>query len=317
MNRSTLALALIVPLVLQGETFDVTADLGIGFRVDSFEVDKNIHYELFPVSERTKWKDLDIWEGVLRAEVDLPYCSFLYLFGKYGWVTDGRLGVEDRYLDQPSLTYLEASSNHVDGNVYDLRAALGYRFYSCCNSLMVAPLVGYAYVNNHYKASYGTWGPSNQDYLRFIPFCSDLSNRYSGVWIGFEATYDLMSCLKFYGSIQYDWMQFRASGHEDYGVIKSDGSTLLSSRRFQDRGNAHGPLIQVGLDLSVSCNFYVGTLFEWRYLNTSSANEHLSDRVVFIEEDLAPQTLTENLDMPLEHVQWDSWSIQLHAGVTF
>lgn len=317
MMQRLLALALLAPLASQADLFDFTADLGVGYRIDSLEVDKKIDYELFPVSEVTKWKDLAIWEGVLRAEVDGPYNLYLYLFGKYGVVTNGKLNVEDRYQDFKDQIYLLAKSNDVDGTAYDLRGALGYRFYSCCNSLMVAPLVGYAYIHNHYKSKDGVWWPITQDYSSVIPFSASTSNRYSGVWIGFEATYDLLACVQLYGSIQYDWMRYRASGNDTYGVVMTDQSLFLSKRCFQDRANTQGPHILVGVDFPVWCNFYFGTLFEWRYLHATKASEHLSDSVRVLAERDDPEEVSEKLNHPIEHIKWNSWSLQFHMGYSF
>lgn len=317
MMRPAFILTLLMPLSAQADLFSFTADLGVGYRIDSLEIDKKIDYELFPVSEVTKWKDLGIWECVARAEVDGPCDLFVYLLGKYGWVSTGRFELEDRYQDYPDQLYLEASSNDVDGNAYDLRGALGYRFYSCCNSLMIAPLVGYSYIHNHYKASRGTWQPATQDFSSLIPFTGNLSNRYSGVWIGFEATYDLLSCLQLYGSIQYDWMHYRASGQEQFGVVLTDGSIFTSKRVLCDRATTQGPLIQVGMDAPLGCNFYIGTLFEWRYLHATKAHENLDDRILLFSEDDAPEEVIEQLHLPINHIKWNSWSIQLHVGYSF
>ncbi len=309
-----LLILFLLPIALNARNAQV--DVGVGYRIDSLFIEQELPYFILPVETSTRWDDLEIWEVIGRADLEVACNFYIGATGKVGWINRGHLKIEDRLTEEPHDVYVQAGGSDVSGEVYNARAHLGYRVYSCCNSLMIAPIVGYAYDHNHYSATNVGWGPEPDMSEELFPLSSTLTNDYHGPYVGFEATFDL--CFtRLFGALHYDWMWYSGTSRDDYSYSFIDLSVLERTRNSKNEAFTHGPVVQVGLDSTICDNYYLGVLFEYRYTNSTRADGSFVDTQVMVDPDGGTENYEDRISPHINHIQWDNWSIQLHAGVCF
>lgn len=211
-------------------------DIEAGYRRD------NINWKLrFPsndplVRSNHKFKDLDIFQIGVNGRTTLGCNFYLRANAYWGWILDGdyERSVATRFSDYGYDGFEFGFSDHRrttidDKYVYGVGAAIGYPFYFCDCTTIVAPVIGYAF--DEQRVQFDEAGFNFDDYY----FSGDdrccrqtFSSRWYGPFVGVDFNYrPYGDCWNIYADVEYHWGSFR--GRKSHG----DGFD------FFDHGNRH------------------------------------------------------------------------------
>lgn len=250
-------------------------DLEAGYRRD------NISWKLrFPsndplVSSSHRFKDLDIFQIGINGRATLG-CNFYARGNAYwGWILDGdyKRSVATYFSDDYYSGFNFGFSDHKrtvidDKYVYGINAAIGYPFYFCDCTTIVAPVVGYAFDEQSIQFEQEGFNFNDSYYGSGSDHCcrQTFNNRWYGPFVGIDFNYrPCNDCWNVYADIEYHWGSFRGR--------RSDGDGF----DFFDRGNrtshdATGWVFAAGAEYDM-CNCW--TLgFSVKFQDWSASRHH-------------------------------------------
>lgn len=306
------------------EATDSSLEIGVGYRQDRLEWKTHAHsssygsdddYDFpFGINSHVKWRNLNIWEIV--AEGEYVTCDNLYFRANadYGWITDGKNKDKDRF-SFSSLDY-SSSNSKARGEVYDVRAAIGYQFKMCDDSFAVSPVIGYSWHGQHIRdrglkndSSYdcscdyaysGSYGDNHSKYR----------TRWNGPFIGLDFDYRFgCGCeadWEVFGSYEFHWAKYRAEANWQLRTDLFDG--------FRHRADdAYGQIFDIGVKWDF-CECWTLALkgeFQWWWA------DHGHDTAKIAEASFGDVSTNCHLRIPLRDVKWDSAAVQLLVGMVF
>lgn len=317
------------------EAADSSLEIGVGYRQDELEWKTKADFDnyegydqssLFGLSSHLKWRDLNIWqiEGVGKYVT----CDNIYLRanGDYGWITSGKHSDRDScdfYGNGSDFSSSDdhGSSNHVKGNVYDAKLAVGYQFRMCDNSFTFTPLIGYSWHGQHFKDH-----RNNDHYDNFNADTSDFAYGYSGYghnknhnkyhtrwngpFVGFDFEY-FFGCgceqdWQIFGDYEFHWADFHAKG--DF-----HSRTDLLNGFHQHAKNAYGHVFDIGVKWDF-CECWTLALkgeFQWWWADKGH------DSAKILEASFGDVETDCFVKIPLHDVKWHSAGVSLLVGMVF
>lgn len=179
------------------------------------------------VASSTRFKDIDIFQVGVHAWTTLG-CNF-YIRGEayWGWVLDGDF-------ERSVSTYFSPYYGYSDDNfhfgfsddrrtviddkyVYGVGAAIGYPFYFCDCTTILAPVIGYAYDEQNirvddkgfnFSESCGYIFPGSTESRRCCR--QTFISRWYGPFVGLDFNYRPWNeCWGLYAEVEYHWGNFR------------------------------------------------------------------------------------------------------------
>jgi len=301
-------------LPLSLSAIQTVVEVGVDYRADDFETTFEKKIQNQNSTEIQKINDVSIWEIGGRVAVDLPYCFMVGFEGKYGFICEGDAFSQELFvIPQTQMAFNTIVANDVSGNTYDLIGLLGFRVIDCREYLVLTPEVGYSYYYNSYDFADINISPILEDMTIVGKPSGHLDYRYHGPWIGFQGAYQPFCGIFLYGTLRYNWLQYRAHGNNEF-VYEMDDAFFGNHRDITDKGNARGPVVRVGSDVQFFPCFTVGLLFEYRYFNTMHANRDQTLTETITENGQIISSMVTTDSDPLNHVRSKTWYLELHAG---
>ena len=202
----------------------------------------------------TKFKDLDIFQIGVQGRATLG-CNFYARASAYwGWIVDG----DFRHSGKVNLQPCSGASGFDDNNlkfgfsdsfqstideqyVFGVNGAIGYPFFFCDCTLVLAPVIGYSIdeqnvqINNRdlnlgegFGSSYGS-GEINADGC-----CNDsFISRWYGPFVGVDFDWrPYNSCFNLWAQLEYHWGSFRGkTSHlsSNYSILDLDNHNRHSN----------------------------------------------------------------------------------------
>lgn len=294
--------------------------LEAGYRHDNISATNRIPSSDPFLKTSSKFKDLDIFQLGLRGSTTLS--SNLYIRGNayWGWVLDG--DYKETVSTFPSFSDFYGNSSGVaiefgknkrtvinDKYVYGVGAAIGYPFFFCDCTTMLAPVIGYAVdeqnlevesagFNFGYESDGCGWVPQSGD------CCCNNKHifRWYGPFVGLDFSYrPSCECWDLWAELEYHWGHFSAKRHHrgfDYGDNQNQSSK-----------NARGWVFAVGADYDF-CNCWTLGLSvkvqDWTAHRKKSSSFFSSDDYDFCCDTHARHNF-----------KWDSYAVNITIGRNF
>jgi len=294
-------------------------DFEAGYRRDNISWKLRVPAKDPLVTSSHRFKDLDIFQIGLNGRTTLG-CN-LYLRGNayWGWILDGeyKRTVATNFSDDYYSGFNRGFSAHKhtvvdDKYVYGIKAAIGYPFYFCDCTTIVAPVVGYAFDEQSLRFDHEGFDLNDSYYDESgRNHCSrqTFNNRWYGPFVGVDFNYrPCGDCWNVYADVEYHWGSFRGR--------RSDGDGF----DFFDHGNrtshdARGWVFAAGAEYDM-CNCW--TLgFSVKFQDWAANRHHRVCRDDSDNEILGSNDGNYCNDRQRTNHKWHSYAINLTLGRDF
>lgn len=186
------------------------------------------------------------------------------------------------------------------GTVLDLIGGVGYQFSFLGGRSTITPIVGYGHDQQRIKMDDFEICFSKfhrKDVGPIKNFRAFYNTKWYGPWVGADFYLNtLCNNLFFVGSLEYHWVRFRGKGDQNmpHEVIKA----------YRQHSEGAGQVYQVGLNYACECWSW-GILGNFQRWETSGGTMRLNEAVC------------PGIDVKLEEINWQSWSIMADVGYDF
>jgi len=228
--------------------------------------------------EKAEFKNVDIFQIGVNAKTTLG-CNF---YGRaeatFGWVLDGeverkaslRQRVFDDYSNGFERVDEQKHKNLIDDRyVYDINAAVGYPFYFCDYTTVVAPVVGYAF-NSQTFCGYDNFAfnPDNCSSAETSCCKRSLLTRWYGPFVGVDMNYRACNdSWNFFGAVEYHFGRLKTRRSVDNSI----------NDRFSTHSNMDGWVVNVGADKEINDQWTVGLYFKYSDFTGSKNQRWFAD----------------------------------------
>lgn len=295
-----------------------TVDIEAGYRRD------NITWKMdFPskdplVSSHHRFKDLDIFQLGVSGRTTLG-CN-LYVRGNayWGWILDGDYKRKiatfqsDDYNSGVHFGFSDHKRTVIDDKyVYGISGAIGYPFYFCDCTAIVAPVIGYAFDEqsvqfDHTGFDFGDCYESGEDHCCRHTF----NNRWYGGFVGVDFNYrPYGDCYNFFADLEYHWGNF--TGRRSGG----DGFDFFDRGRRSSR-RATGWVFEAGAEYDMCNCWTIGASVkfqDWEAVRHHRICGDESDNGVF--GNYGGEGYCSDRQRTTE--KWHSWAVNLTLGRDF
>ncbi len=270
-----------------------------------------------------KFKNLDIFQIGVNGRTTLG-CN-LYVRGDayWGWILDGcfrdketvRTFDEDYYYSYSDdcgcggqdgrLFYSRSLVD--DKYVYGINGAIGYPFFFCDCSAVLAPVIGYSFDEQNVRVNdRGFNFCNNEDGCCHQPFVS----RWYGPFVGVDLNYRPNNeCWSLFAEIEYHWGQFTG---------RSRGNNDAFGRDHLRAKNARSWVCSIGADYDICDCWTVG--FSLKFQDWTASKHHRGTLNSDILELTNVDTYANSggcCDRSASSYKWHSYAINLTVGHHF
>ena len=274
------------------------------------------------ISTNSRFKNIDIFQIGLHGRTTLG-CNF-YVRGNayWGWILDGDYersfktnfdANSDFYCDGAHFGVQNKHQSTVDDKyVFGVGAAIGYPFYFCDCSIIIAPVIGYAFDEQNLEVDDRDFNINTDSYGFFNCSSSggcceyNFVNRWYGPFVGLDFDYrPWNSCLNIWAELEYHWADFSGKRNNfDHTYWFDD------RRRSSNRANAW--VFGAGVDYDLCNCWTVGISLkfqDWRATRRHKYRECLDE--YFLES-------CNTRDRRIKTTEkWRSYAINLTLGREF
>jgi len=218
--------------------------LSNGYRTDNFNfnIAGDINGKNPNILSELSWQNLKIYQISGRLTVDTDSLYARTSVG-WGWIFSGTMQDSDYNGDNRTQEF-SRSINQPGGNVMDTSVGVGYPFRLREDSVLIAPLVGYAYDRQQLEITNG-----NQTIPNSGPFAgldSTYHAQWWGPWLGFDLAFAEDEHITWRGSFEYHWASYRATDNHN---LRAD---LQHPESFVHTASGGGVTGSLGLDWALS-----------------------------------------------------------------
>lgn len=296
-------------------------DFEAGYRRDNLSWKHSFPSSDPVFSSSLKFKDIDIFQIGLKGRTTLGCNLYLRANAYWGWVLNGDFTQRFTAYNSPynsyyfndnfrtGLTFEEDNCTPIDDKyVYGVGAAIGYPFFFCDCSLIVAPVIGYAV--DEQDLSVEDEGLSFAHYYDlFFPEsgteCCEhkFHTRWYGPFVGVDFSYRPSNeCWSLYAELEYHWGNFTGKRH-------GHGFDFFDHCRHTSR-DANGWVFAAGADYDLSNCWTVGISVKFQdWSATRHRRECFSDYSSYFG------SFCENRSR--DNHKWHSYAINLTVGREF
>ncbi|MBA3721942.1 MAG: hypothetical protein H0W88_06035 [Parachlamydiaceae bacterium] len=309
------------------EAVDSSLEMGFGYRRDKFNWEtKSDTFVDAPtnVSSNLTWRDLNIWQ--IRAAGKYVTCEDIYFRGyiDYGWITHGKV-IDSDFISAASgatsgpsrnansnlesSEFRRSTGKSKKGHTYDTSIAAGYLFRMCCDTIGIAPVVGYSWHGQHLNIR-----KFNQITVNTSSSSSGLSDnarskynaRWNGPFIGVDLDYKFYCDWTLLASYEYHFAKYHAKGHWHLRPDLIDGFNHRAS-------NADGQVANIGIKWDFCECWTLGLIGQWQWFQA----KHGHDKARINQLKAGDNRTDCFLTSPLKRVNWRSASINIDVGLVF
>ncbi len=253
-----------------------------GYRQDSIDWRTNYPSDDPFLKTSTKFNDLDIFQIGVHGRTTLGYNLYLRGNAYWGWILDGDFKHTGSLKVDPRRRMFGDGSAHFgfsdsykstvdDQYVFGVNGAIGYPFFFCNCTMVVAPVIGYSVdeqnirVNNRdlqFGQDYGyASGGGNGCRNTFI-------SRWYGPFVGLDFDWrPVNTCFNVWAELEYHWGNFRGKvSDQEY-----DNGDIASDHRNRHSDNATAWVFGAGFDYDLCNCWTVGLSVKFQ---DWSANRH-------------------------------------------
>lgn len=217
-------------------------------------------------SSTTRFKDIDIFQIGVHGRTTVG-CNF-YVRGNayWGWVLDGDyersvsayfspVGYSN---DNFKFGFSDKNRNTIDDKyVFGVGAAIGYPFFFCDCTMILAPVIGYAVDEQNIRADDGGFDFNNcSSYGQERGNCScrhTFISRWYGPFVGVDFDYNPWnSCANLWVELEYHWGNFRGKRSNF-----EKGFNFFDDRNHSSH-NATAWVFAAGIDYDLCDNWTIG-----------------------------------------------------------
>lgn len=281
--------------------------IGFGWRQDHLDWSIGIPEEGPDILSELEWKGIKMWQ--ISAGIQGPICQdWSYRFkGDYAKIYDGKNRDSD-YLESGRKSLFSRSDNAADkGSAYDVSIALGYPLHCWGPKWEITPLIGYSRSEQHLHMRNGF--QTVDIFFNSLGSFEGLNSRYetkwSSVFAGVDFDYDTCFNLSIYGSLEYHYAFYRASG---YWNMRPD---IIGP--FHHDADSNGIELVLGLTYDLWNCFELGTEVGLKYYKS----EHGVDKTRFRFIDLNHELVEGEGKGRLNPVTWHSFYIEGNLSYVF
>lgn len=264
--------------------WSMSLDLGGGYRQDNLRWNTLSPYA--PATKiREKWDKISIGLFEVNAAILFQENYLVLADFDYGWVGGGDHPFKNTEVESGRV--IQDLCSKTKGNVWDISGGVGYQLNFFCNSLSLAPVVGYSYHqqrfrHHHYK---------DRLFDRTVFVHSRYDYQWKGPWFGFASGYQMNCDWQFYFDYRFHWAKYSAHVNEDLGIIF----------QHQKINSVNGNEFILGANYIFCDCLWTGLKFD--YKNFSS---HKRGRFTSL-----------NARAKVSHLRWESYAITWDVGYSF
>lgn len=245
------------------------------------------------------------WEGLsanqATAAATFSTCNRLYFrsYATYGRIFRGKNS--DRDYSENGREGLLASSvaKAGKGELFDLSAALGYRFAIFCERLAAVPLFGLSWHEQHLRMYDGKELFPEIDEIGKLH--SSYKTRWWGPWVGGDLIAQPTRLFTLFASFEYHWGQYQGKGHWN---LREDFLT-----GFKHRARESGILLTAGGSYRFYSDYLVTLLCsyqEWCFYDGTHSRPAFGEKLELL-----------TVKMRLNEGYWRSFQAALLFGRSF
>jgi opacity protein-like surface antigen len=297
--------------------------LEAGYRHDNISWRSRFPSESPFLKTNTRFKDLDIFQIGIHGRTTLG-CNFYARANAYwGWILEGDFEQNvDTYF---SPGYSDCSrdfefgfNNHrnnvIDDKwVYGVGGAVGYPFYFCDCTLMIAPVIGYAIDEQNIEIDDEGFDIRNSGSL-FFPVsgsqCCEHKwiSRWFGPFFGFDFNYrPYCECWNIWAEVEYHWGTFQGKRH-----VNNEFSAFgFDHHKFHSR-EATGWVASAGADYDICNGWEIGLALKFQ---DWSASRHHDWNDSFTVESYSHSGSFSGRER--QNFKWRSYEVKLALGKAF
>ncbi len=287
--------------------FDVFA----GYRHDTINTKSRTPSQNPILKESTKFKDIDIFQIGFNVKSTIGCNFYGRVEGTFGWVLDGEIerkvslrqcnNFDGYYSSSYGDTFETINEikhrNAIDDRyVYDLNVAIGYPFYFCDCSAVLAPVVGYA-VNTQNLNTHDNFNANfNDSYGDCGGCCKRVFNhRWYGPFVGVDFNYrPNHDCWNLYAAFEYHFgdLKVKRTHYEN-----DDG-------RFSSHTHMDGWVVDLGADYEVNEQWTAGLYLKFTDFRAHKHHHRYDD-------------YSYDMGRGKHHTNWHSYAINFELGRQF
>ena len=194
-----------------------------GYRRDTIDWKTRFPSDDPILSSSTRFKDLDIFQIGVHGRSTLG-CNF-YIRGNayWGWIVDGDFKRSAEFEVSPTSYFTSDDNLRVgfsdrfrstidDQYVFGIGAGIGYPFFFCDCTMVIAPVIGYAFDEQNVRVDDrefdflgSSYGEGSGDCCRHT-----FISRWYGPFVGVDFDWrPCNSCLNLWAELEYHWGSFR------------------------------------------------------------------------------------------------------------
>lgn len=229
-----------------------------------------------------RFKDLDIFQIGLHGRTTVG-CNFYARANAYwGWILDGDFersghayftsGGENFCCDDNFRFGFSDKQKSIldDKYVFGLGAAIGYPFYFCDCTIVLAPVIGYSFDQQNLEVEHKGFG--FDEYFGCgcdEDFCCerDYISRWYGPFVGVDFDYrPWNSCVNVWAELEYHWGSFKGK--------RNFCDDFFFDNRTRHSNDAHGWVFAFGLDYDFSDCWTLGLSVKFQDWEADRHHKH-------------------------------------------
>jgi len=294
------------------------ASFEAGYRRDTIDWRQRFPSDQPFINSSIRFKDIDIFQIGVHGRSTLGNNFYVRGSAYWGWVLDGDFdrkfnayfGNNDYFADDHfRLGFGDRNRTTVDDKyVFGIGAAIGYPFFFCDCTMLIAPTIGYSFDEQNLRVDdvgfdfnpYCLAGNNNKQCCR-----NTFISRWYGPFVGLDFDWrPWNSCFNLWAEVEYHWGNFR--GKRSHG----DNFNIFDDRNRTSH-KATAWVFSSGIDYDFCNNWTVG--IDVKFQNWAANRHHEFCRNDF---DAVYNNVTCNNKTRTNH-KWRSYAINLTLGKEF
>jgi len=272
-------------------------------------------------SSNTRFKDLDIFQIGVHGRTTLGCNVYVRANAYWGWVLDGdyerSVGAyfsPDQSFGDDNFKFGFSDKNRStidDKYVFGIGAAIGYPFYFCDCTMILAPVLGYAFDEQNVRLEDRGFNFDNDSYGCFGSgdgcnnnCCSrTFVSRWYGPFVGLDFDYNPWnSCVNLWAELEYHWGSFKGKKNN------FDGFNFFDDRNHSSH-NATAWVFATGLDYDLCNCWTLGLSVKYQDWSANRHRKHNFSGDDYNEFSCCDRIRTNN--------KWRSYAINVTFGREF